>query len=294
MALRVPNAIDMHVHFGPDAVGGSLVGFDMESVSAVEAAQDAAAAGLGAVVLKSHSFASPSVARNIEEAVPGIRLFGGICTDYISGGLNLEGVEAALSLGAKIVWLPTLHSRQDFGNLPLMPALKYHDHGIAVTDEDGKVVPEVHEIFAMLQEVDGILATGHTTVDEHYAVVKEFADRGKVVVTHAGEKLAGPHLTPEQSRELAGLGAVIEVTAQLCKELFGHPGMTPAEVLAMCRMIGPERVCLSTDYGWGKEVPRPAEGMVEFLDALWGEGVSEDELTTMVSTNPARLLSLDF
>jgi hypothetical protein len=293
MALRVPNAIDMHVHFGPDAVGGTLTGFEMESVSAVEAARDAAAAGLGAVVLKSHSFASPSLARNIQEAVPGIRLFGGICTDYISGGLNLDGVEAALSLGAKSVWLPTLHSRQDFGNLQMMTGVKYHEHGIAVTDDDGNVVPAVHEIFAMLQQVDGILATGHTTADEHYAVVREFGTRGKVVVTHAGEKLAGPRLTPQQSRELAELGGVIEVTAQMCKELFGHPGMTPAEVLAMCRMIGPERVCLSTDFGWGKEVPRPADGMVEFLDALWGEGVSEDELVTMVSTNPARLLGID-
>ena len=56
------------------------------------------------------------------------------------------------------------------------------------------MVPEVHEIFAMAQETDAILATGHTTADEHYAVVKEFAARGKVIVTHAGEKLAGPRL----------------------------------------------------------------------------------------------------
>jgi hypothetical protein len=57
------------------------------------------------------------VARNIEEAVPGVRLFGGICTDYITGGLNLDGIEAALAMAAKIVWLPTLHSRQDFGKV---------------------------------------------------------------------------------------------------------------------------------------------------------------------------------
>ena len=138
-----------------------------------------------------------------------------------------------------------------------------------------------------------MLATGHTTAQEHYAVVKEFAKRGRVIITHAGDKLAGPRLTPQQCRELADLGAFVEITAQMCIEIFGHPGVSPGEVLAMCRAIGPDRVCFSTDYGWGDVVPRPAQGMTEFLDALWAEGVSEDELTTMVSTNPARVLSID-
>jgi hypothetical protein len=34
--------------------------------------------------------------------------------------------------------------------------------------------------------------------------------------------------------------------------------------------------------------------MQEFLEALWGEGVSEAELQTMVSASPARLLNLAF
>ncbi len=291
MPIRIQNAIDMHVHFGPDTIGGTLDMFDMHAVSAVDAARDAAETGHAAVVLKSHSFASPMIAKNIEEAVPGIRLFGGICTDYISGGLNLEGIEAALSLGAKIVWLPTVHSRQDFGKHK-MPREPYHSEGIAVTDDDNKVLPAVHEIFSMVREKDAVLATGHTTGEEHYAVVKELARDGKVLVTHAAEKLAGPRLTPEQCKELADLGAYVEVTAQLCKELFGHPGITPHEVMEMIRTIGPSRVCLSTDYGWTKAVPRPAEGMVEFLNALWAEGVTDDELKTMVSDNPARLLGL--
>jgi hypothetical protein len=50
---------------------------------------------------------------------------------------------------------------------------------------------------------------------------------------------------------------------------------------------------LGTDYGWSKIVPRPAPGMQEFLETLWGEGLSEAELTGMVSTNPARLLGID-
>jgi Family of unknown function (DUF6282) len=112
-------------------------------------------------------------------------------------------------MGAKIVWLPTLHSRHDFGKVAHS---RYHTKGVAVTDDDGKVLDAVHEIFALLQETGRVLATGHTTVEQHYAVVKEFAKRGPVIVTHAGDKLAGPRLTPDQCKELADLGAFIEIT----------------------------------------------------------------------------------
>jgi hypothetical protein len=291
MTLRIPDAIDMHCHFGPDTVGGTLDVPDMHSVTALDAAREAAETGHAALVLKSHSFASPVLARNIEQAVPGLRLFGGICTDYPSGGLNVDAVESALGLGAKIVWLPTVHSRQDYTRRTLPPE-SYHGTGIAVIDDDGSVLPVVHDIFDLVRQTDAILATGHISAEEHLAVVKEFAPRGKVLVTHAGEKLAGPQLSPAQCAELADLGAFIEVTAQMCKQVLGHPGLSPHQVTDMISTIGPSRCTLSTDYGWTTAVPHPAAGMQEFLEALWGEGMPEAELHTMVSANPARLLSL--
>jgi hypothetical protein len=266
---------------------------DLHSVTAVHAAREAVETRHAALVLKSHRFASPLLARNIEQAVPGIRLLCGICTDYPSGGLNVDAVESALGLGAKIVWLPTIHSRQDCSRGTLPPK-SYHGDGIAVVDDDGAVLPVVEEIFELVRQKDAVLATGHISAEEHFAVAKRFARRGKVLVTHAGEKLAGPQLAPDQCAELADLGSIVEVTAQMCKEVFGHPGMSPGEVTDMIRTIGPSRCTLSTDYGWTTAVPHPAAGMHEFLEALWGEGLTEDELQTMVSTNPARLLDLDF
>jgi hypothetical protein len=288
----------MHCHFGPDTGGGTLEegppipGLGPHSVNAVEAAQEAHESGHAALVLKAHSFASPAIARNIETLVPGMRIFGGICTDHPSGGLNVQGVEAALCLGAKIVWLPTLHSRQDVLRRPPEHRPSWLGDGISVLDEDGSIVPEVHEIFELVRQKDAILATGHTSLEEHYAIAREFGRRGKVLVTHAGEKFAGPHLDGAQCAELADLGASIEITAQNCKELLGRPGQSPAQVTAMLRTIGTARCTLSTDYGWTTSLPRPAAGLQEFLETLWAEGIPESELETMVSTNPARLLGL--
>ena len=289
MALRITNAVDLHCHFGPDTFNGSIDDGHAHSVTAVEAAREAAASGHAALVLKPHAFPSPVLARNIETVVPGLRVFGGMCTDHPSGGLTPRGVEIALTLGAKIIWLPTVHSQQDFDN-----GRQFVGGPLPVIDGEGRPLPVVREIADLVREHDAVLATGHTTTDEHYVIVREFARRGKVLVTHAGEKLAGPRLTPEHCVELAALGASIELTAQSCKTVRGHAGKSPAEMVEWIQRIGPEHCTLSSDYGWSREVPKPAPGLREFYESLWSEGLSEATIQRMASTNPARLLGMEF
>jgi hypothetical protein len=114
--LRIANAIDLHCHYGPDTVGGTLDASTLlHGVTALEAAREAAESGLAALVLKSHSFASPALAATLGEAIPGLRVFGGICTDFPSGGLNVAAVEAALALGAKIEHCGGRHQRSGRG-----------------------------------------------------------------------------------------------------------------------------------------------------------------------------------
>jgi Family of unknown function (DUF6282) len=288
-ALRIENAIDMHCHFGPDTIGTGA--HPQHSVTGLQAAREAYESGHRAIVLKSHSLGSPMLATEIEQMVPGLRVFGGICTDYPSGGLNVDAVNAALQLGAKIVWLPTIHSHQDYLN-GKSEILGIRGEGLRVTGDDGEPLPEVRAIFDLVVQYDAVLATGHVTAVEHYAVIKAFAREGKLLVTHAGEPLAGPHLTPQQCRDLADLGATIELTAQCCHHVFGIPGKSVPDMVEMIRTIGHERCTLSTDYGWTTELPHPADGMRDFLEKLWNHGMTEEELTTMVAVNPARLLGL--
>jgi len=144
----------------------------------------------------------------------------------------------------------------------------------------------------MVMQFEAVLATGHTTAAEHYSVIKTFARESKLLVTHARATLAGPHLDSQQCRELADLGATIELTAQCCDHVLGHQGKIIAQMIAMNREIGDERCTLSTDCGWNPEAPRPAPGLKNFLERLRAEGLSEQQLSRMVAENPARLLAL--
>jgi hypothetical protein len=165
--------------------------------------------------------------------------------------------------------------------------------GILTIDEDGKLLPVVHEIFELVAAHDALLATGHVSYEEHLAVARELGGSGRVLVTHVGEPLGGPNLKLEQCVELARLGAIIEFTAQTaCAEVYGRPPMPIEENAAMIRAVGVERSILSTDYGWNSELPRPVPGLLEYVDRLAKAGFSEDELRTMVCDTPARLLGL--
>jgi microsomal dipeptidase-like Zn-dependent dipeptidase len=113
-----------------------------------------------------------------------------------------------------------------------------------------------------------------------------------VIVTHAGEPAAGPHLTKGQCAELASLGAFIELTAQECVPHLGYPPCPVKEVAQRVDAIGPRQVVLSTDYGYSKELPHPAQGMRDYIDGLWEVGVSEANLKVMAADNAARLLGL--
>jgi hypothetical protein len=287
--LRIENAIDLHCHFGPDVVGGPHE--PQVGVNALDAAREARDSGHRAIVLKSHSFPSVQLAQTLQAAAPEIRVFGGACTDLPTGGLNVEAVEAALRMGAKIVWLPTVHSHQDWLN-GMGPAVGSKDEGIRVVDETGEPVPAVKAIVDLVRQHDAILATGHVTAAEHYAVVKAFARQGKVLVTHAGEHLAGPHLTPEQCRELAELGATIELTALTCAHVFGQRGKSPGEMAKMIRTVGCAHCTLASDYGWSRDMSRPAVALKDFTEQLWREGLSEAELAQMSAARPAELLGL--
>jgi hypothetical protein len=226
------------------------------------------------------------VQRDVGDA---ISVFGGICCDREVGGINPAAVEVALGLGARIVWLPTLTSRQDFEN-GVAARLGIPGPGIVVTDDDGELLPETKEVLALVREHDAVLATGHVSAAEHYAVTRALAADGPVIVTHATEDLAGPKLTAAQCRELAELGAWIELCAMTC--IGGLATRTVAEMVATIGTVGVGHVTLGTDFGQ-KINPHPAAGLQTYADGLYAEGVSADDIRRMACANPRELLGVE-
>jgi len=283
MSVDLTGAADLHCHFGPDP-------HRERSVDAFDAASEAAAAGHRAIVLKSHDSPTASLAWAVQRAVGDvISVFGGICCDREVGGVNPAAVEVALGLGARIVWLPTLSSRQDFDN-GVAAQLGIPGPGIVVTDADDRLLPETREVLALVKDHDAILATGHVSAAEHYAVVKEFARDAKVLVTHATEDLAGPKLTAGQCRELAELGAWIELCAMTC--IGGLATRTVAQMVETIREVGIGHVTLGTDFGQ-KINPHPAAGLQTYADGLYAEGVGADDIRRMACDNPRELLGVE-
>ena len=280
--IDLHGATDLHAHFGPDPRR-------TRSVTGLEAAQQAAAAGHTAIVLKSHDTPSAGLAAALDPLVEGISVFGGIACDREVGGINPAAVEVALALGAKIVWLPTLSSGQDF-DTGVADQLGIPGPGLRVIDADGELTDETHEVLALIADHDAVLATGHVSAAEHLAVTRAFASRGRVLVTHAMEELAGPNLSVAQCVELAAMGAHIELCALTC---VGALATRPiGELIGCMRAVGVERVTLGTDFGQAINEP-PAAGMQTFADALFAAGLTEAEIRRMACTNPNALLALD-
>ena len=146
--IDLTGAADLHCHFGPDP-------HFKRSVDAFEAATEARAAGHRAVVLKSHSFPTASLAWSVGEHVDGIDVFGGICCDREIGGVNPAAVEVALRLGAKIVWLPTLSSRQDVVN-GIAEQLGIPGPGLVVTGDDGEHTWRFDRRHSLLEQVGDV------------------------------------------------------------------------------------------------------------------------------------------
>jgi len=70
----------------------------------LEVGRQAAAAGMRAIVLKSHVTLTADHAALVEEVVGGgLRIFGGLALHRAVGGFNPWAVEAALRMGARII-----------------------------------------------------------------------------------------------------------------------------------------------------------------------------------------------
>lgn len=274
----IQGSIDMHVHMGPDP--------HLERcVDAVQAAAQAEAAGMRAIVLKSHDYPTAPLATIVGQQFPKVTLVGSLCLDFAVGGLNLEAVEVSATLGARMVWMPTFSAAFDMKKRNIGPG------GISIVGAGGRILPVVTDILMTIKRHDMAVATGHVSFGEIIALVDEARrlDIGKVVITHALEPRFGATLSVDQQKQMADKGAYIEHS--YLSTLPSGGGIGSKALVEAVKAVGAERCILTTDLGQ-KENPPPAEGLKTAIATLLDAGLSEIELTFMLKTNPAWLLGL--
>ena len=288
----VRGGYDMHVHIAPDVVE--------RKITDVALAGRCAELGLAGFQLKSHYTSTAERARAVAEVSGGVRVLGAITLNRAVGGLNALAVEIAAREGARTVWFPTVNSVNEQHEVHPAPAgaklpvwvkfeLELREAGhevepVAVVDAGGALLPEAHEVLAVIARHDMVLATGHLSRDEIFALVDGAVAAGvrQIVVTHP--EFPSQSLSIPDQQALAERGALLERCFTT-----PHTGKAPWELICRAsREVGPHHTVWSSDLGQVFNPP-VEDGLALMADQFLAAGFSEEDVITMAVTNTRRL-----
>ena len=284
-------AIDTHAHTAP-----ALFRRHIDDAALAEAAS---AAGMRGFVLKDHDSSTTGRAYHVNRMHPEVESIGSIVLNRSVGGLNPYVAESAIHYGARVVWMPSNHSKHhaEFFDRPDYPQFgRTHRQlpgpGVTVFEEDGKTLKkEAVTICEIVAEHDVALATGHLSLPEIRALLDAATAAGvtRFIVTHANWSLC--KLDLDVQRELIAKGAVLEYVASSCvSPIFWE--QQPEELARWITELRGEHLVLGSDVGQFAGPPHP-EGLRMLLAALLELGVPYEYLEKMAKETPAKVLGLD-
>lgn len=288
-------ALDLHAHLDPDGYGP---GGNGRSLDALELAELARNAGMRGFVIKEHYDQSAAAAYLVRKLYPDLEIFGGLGTNFATGGLNPAAVRQMADVKGglgRIVWMPTWDAehyvRENGNDRPFISVVK-----------DGKLVPEAQAVIEAVAATNGktrvsggrvVLATGHNAPEEVLLITEEARRLGvDVLITHPVLDSVGMNF--EQMKRAVELGAYLEFVSGFIRT----EEMVNASVRAM-RELGVEHAIVSSDRGQGRgpeghdgPAANHLEGLVQAANVLRRHGFTEADLDKMFKENPARLLGL--
>lgn len=270
-------AYDLHFHTAPDV--------NERKCSDLTAAKRWKAAGMKGGLIKCHYADTTGRAAVLRELFPELTVVGGLVLNRQAGGLNPVAVERCGQAGGRFLWFPTLDARcyQSFR--------RGHDTGcdlssyLSILDGDGRLLPQVYEIFEAVKQYGMILCTGHLGPAEGMILLREASRCGikRMVITHADNPANRYSL--EEQRECVSMGAVVEHSY-----FTTYYNRTSWEDLtAQIHGIGASHIYLTTDFGQ-TESPFSDEGMELYANGLLEHGITPEELDLMIRRNPEELL----
>lgn len=273
-SLALSGVIDIHVHSGPDSLP--------RTVDAIDVARLAKKEGMRGLVFKNHYESTAAVAYLVRKEVPGIEAWGGIDLNLTVGGINPAAVERMTMMAGgygRVVWMPTFDAEN---------AVRYakEDRPFVPVSRNGELLPAVKQVIAIIAKHNLVMETGHSTSAECLMLLREARRQGvrHMVVTHA--MMAPIHMSTEQMREAAGMGAYIEF---VYNGLIGpYKEFEFADYVKAIRAMGVEHCILASDLGQVANPVHP-EGLKAYFAGLEKEGLTDAEIARMSQANPASL-----
>jgi hypothetical protein len=282
-------AIDMHAHTHP-----ALFKRPLDDADLAKLARDY---GMRGFVIKDHDSSSTGRAYHVGRAFPDMAIAGSIVLNRSVGGINPHVVQAAIHHGAKVIWMPTNHSKwhSEYFNMSDYPQLgrpkkQLPGPGVTILDESGAITPEALKVLDLVAEADVVIASAHLHLDETRMLLAEANKRKitKFLVTHVNWALTKYDLAIQ--KELLDNGAYLEYVAISCVSPTFYE-QNPIELAEWIKANDGRKLILTSDLGQYSAAPHP-EGLRMIIATLLDYGVSRDMLTQMTQVNPATLLNL--
>lgn len=279
--ISLKGVVEVHVHAKPDLYPRSYS--DMELMEAGVRMQ------ARAIVVKWHygpTAARASLCNEMRRRLypeSGTKMYGSIVLNKPVGGINPSAVETALKLGARIVWMPTMDSRNEREQKGFRDGLE--------CVEKGHVTKAVREVLTLVKEYDAVLGTGHLDAQESLVLIDTAKNMGinRILVDHPEYWVT--EMGMEQQMKLVRDYDVCigRYYAQPMPDGSFHVNLP--ENLEAYRQIGYKNMIISTDGGQLAN-PRWEDALRIYMQYFADQGVPEEHINYMAKELPAKLLGL--
>jgi hypothetical protein len=233
--------------------------------------------------------------------VYGIDVFDCLPLNRCVGGVNPFAVDAAIKLGVKKIFMPTVDA---YGHQVMRGGAGQYDNpalrvagglskiyegvkGIYILDEKDELLPEVKECLDLIAKANIIFCVGHLSLKEIWALVKEAPKMGikKLLLDHPFSKTM--QFPVETQVELAEAGCYINQPYAQISPRF-HMVSVP-DLAEAIRKIGVRRCVISSDTGQVANPPCP-ESIRIYVRLLLEEGFSPEDIKIMLHENPGWMI----
>lgn len=282
--------LDIHVHAGPSVAN--------REVDAADMLKEAIVAGYRGFLVKDHYFPSCMGTRMVQEHcdAQGVEIFSSMALNNSMGLFNPLATDAAINMGAKIIYFPTVSSKNHIdhhkGNFVGAGKMTVPETPVVYVDEKGNMDPMAIECLKVIAKNGVCLGTGHGTAWEIDHLVEKACELGveKILVNHPQFHIGASY---EQMTKWANMGAFIELNVCVFKN-GSKLGTLDDEVIGeMLKAVPLSQMILDSDMGQNGN-GSPVEGMYRFIQLLMNKfGLTEEDINLIAKKNPAKLMGLE-